>query len=716
MADTERVEVDGAKRVRLHTGKYATVVLKRKKKPELIYEFEYGEESHDDSATLKSLDGSYEKTVKFSEGQKLGTKVQLKFPDIVLGKKYELTVDPGSSGDVYKAFTNQEISAANMSKKDLLCMGRFLDAKTEAPLAKHWVYVDTPGDNKVEVTNKIKTSNRAGVGGWFMPGKTYNFHVVAEEQPVEDVEKLSEADLHKLTASAPHRSTCVFKLEPKLENPKLVGVDVVDGLPIADAKAPHTVWDPEQKKATREEPALILHNTKLKLKTKFKDGAGSGKAKLVCLVKDKAGKIEITIEKEIDRGTFGKPFEVELETPEEFTKLIAVHELQLKFSLDEKELAVDVPLRIYTGHKNPIQNTQYNSPLPHVCKSHLEHACRWANGASENVGEGAASIPYQVDNQMRHFGHPSDWGSNPEFASVYSPGDGKPTNYDDLPPQWGSKFVNGRRKVSALYYPPLEPKKDYEKYYPHYENNFGWRLLDNKTHTGGRCNQQASLICEIFGVLGIKAEVYYLQRVGVGKKTGRRVRNYFNCYSGGQFWNFHGIVKTELDDGTYHMYDGSFSSPPNRKNGSEKWAIGERGPFIYSWEPFWKYEKHDVSDYFHNTLLKTLFDKLDSCYPEFGWKKQAGGWVASNDTFCQSKFQCDAAQVAYGGGWSFRAGSKDISWLSWVANGGRKDPEGSASMDAAKKLATKVGLDPNELVGAVPAEDTPDTWEGVPKV
>lgn len=366
-------------------------------------------------------------------------------------------------------------------------------------------------------------------------------------------------------------------------------VDVMGGLPIPDASPPHLVWDPAAGKATRSEPALILHQTKLTLKVTMAGGKPGGAAKLSCELKG-AG-VAHTLTQTVDSSRFGGEWEALLETDAAFSAKIAVHELELRFSLevDGKKTPINAapaPLRLYTIHKAPVKNTRYDAPLPHAGKVHLEHACRWADDASENVGQGPRSIPHRVNNEMRHYVHPSQWTApDQHYASVYAAGDPLPENYADLP----GSVSRGARSVSSFYYPPLEVSKPYEPY-SHYQNNFGWKVLDNKKHTGGRCNQQASLYCEIMGTLGVKAQVYYLQRVGYGKRTGRPARRFFNCYAGGQFWNFHGIAKVELDDGSFHMYDGSFSSPPNRKNGNEAWAVGEKGPFIYSWSPYWLYE------------------------------------------------------------------------------------------------------------------------------
>lgn len=366
-------------------------------------------------------------------------------------------------------------------------------------------------------------------------------------------------------------------------------VEVQNGLPVADAAPPHVVWDAAAGVATREEPALILHRTKLELLVRLSGGKPAGAVRLGCSIEGPDGALTLT--RDVDASLLGGDWEATLETPGTFSDKVAVHRLRLRFwvEVDGERTALNeeaVTLRVYTVHRPPRKNTRFGSVLPHVCKAHLEHACRWAAEATDNIGQGPRSIPHRVNNEMRHYVHPRDWTTPTQHdATAYAPGSPPPLNYDDLP----GRVVRGQRPVSSLYYPPLEVRKPYEAY-SNFQHNFGWQLLDNPTHTGGRCNQQASLFCEILGVLGIEAQVYYLQRVGFGRRTGRPVRQYFNCYEGGQYWNFHGIAKVRLDDGTYHMYDGSFSSPPNRKNGSEAWAIGERGPFIWSWSPYWLYE------------------------------------------------------------------------------------------------------------------------------
>lgn len=377
---------------------------------------------------------------------------------------------------------------------------------------------------------------------------------------------------------------------------RLLSLEVQDSLPIADAAPPHLVWDHMLEEASQQEPALILHKTPLKLKVTFKSARSlDGPCRLVGEIRGEGVSLEVSLE--VDGGALSGTWDQTFESATPMSPKVAVHELEVSWFVEHNDKRIPIneraaPLRIYTIHKAPVKNTTAAEVGPHVSKAHLEHACAWAEGATDNIGQGARSIAHRVNNAMRHYVHPDDWREpDQHYASVYPPGSAKPANYADLE---GGTW-HGKRSVSSLYYPPLKPTKPYEEYHPHYETNFGWKLLDNPTHTGGRCNQQAALYCEILGVLGIKASVYYLHRVGNGKRTGRPMRRFFNCYKGGSFWNFHGIAKVELDDGSFHMYDGSFSSPPNRKNGDEAWAIGERGPFIYSWSPYWRYADNNTN-------------------------------------------------------------------------------------------------------------------------
>lgn len=361
---------------------------------------------------------------------------------------------------------------------------------------------------------------------------------------------------------------------------KVVRVSVITDIDIVDAGDSQFEQPLGASAPTVQEPAAILKNTKLRLRV-FLQGQRSPQQPLTARLTGTAGgRTLFSQDVVLSNLTAGQ--DVTLASTENLTNKVAINELNVEWKLDDVAAGTS-PLRIYTIHARPVHNISWDQ-RPLVTKRHLENACRWANGASQNIGQGNDSIAYQIDNQMRHYVHWDDMGNLNPPVPDYPRNAAKPLNYGDLP----GYVSNGVRSISPLYYPPLEPRKDYEEY-THYRMNFGWWVLDNPTHVGGRCNQQASLVCQIVGTVGIKGEVLYLERTGRGKRTGRPVRQYFYAQGGGGPWNFHGVALIDLDDGSQWIYDGSFSWPPRRKNGTREWAEDAGGPFIGSWAD-WYYE------------------------------------------------------------------------------------------------------------------------------
>lgn len=330
---------------------------------------------------------------------------------------------------------------------------------------------------------------------------------------------------------------------------------------------------------TVQEPAAILKDSKLRLRVFVAGKKNPAQPITARLTGTANGKTLFSQDVQLGSITSAKDFS--LVSSENLNAKVAINELSVAWKLDDVAIGT-TPLRVYTTFKAPVKNISQDRTEP-ATKVHFENACRWANGASKNIGQGADSLGYQLDNQMRHYVHWQDLGTQKPAVPDYPVGAAAPKNYADL--GWVS---NGRRGVSSLYYPPLEPNEDYEQYH-HFRNNFGWWVLDNPTHTGGRCNQQASLVCSIVGTVGIKGRVLYLERTGTGKRTGRPVRNYFYASGGGGPWNFHGVALIDMEDGSQWIYDGSFSSPPNRKNGTRAWAENAGGPFLERWAN-WYYE------------------------------------------------------------------------------------------------------------------------------
>ncbi len=367
---------------------------------------------------------------------------------------------------------------------------------------------------------------------------------------------------------------------------EVVEITVEKAQPIVDAAAPQFQRKLGSPIPSRKEPAAILMNETLTLRVTVQGSEDLSEAANVKLVGSADG-----------RKLEGAASILGLKGGQAVTVMslgalnpkVAVNPLVIFWSVECEGKAVEAgattPLRVYTSYKPAVSNIG-RGPAQVNSKLHFEMACTWANGASQNIGQGSDSIAYQCDNQMRHYVHPVDFKKEvevPAYAKTSQP----PINYRDLPGDWSVRS-SGERGVTSLYYPPLEPKKPYEQY-ENYRGNFGWNLVDNPTHTGGRCNQQASFVCDIVGTLGIKAQVHYLERTGMGKRTGRPVRNYFYAQGGSGPWNFHGIARTTLASGSEWLYDGSFSSPPNRLNGERAWAEKPGGPFLQKWGP-WYYE------------------------------------------------------------------------------------------------------------------------------
>ena len=383
---------------------------------------------------------------------------------------------------------------------------------------------------------------------------------------------------------------------------ELVEVKVLDAVAIADAPAPHFSRSFGASDGATNTPAAIFLGQPLRLELTLKSSRDLSADAQVSLAGELVGEQNGFDQQVSLRGLAGGQ-KVEVVTTKALDAGVNVNAFDLIVKVAGKDLGQQPRMRVYTTYKAPIKNVDRDQRAPNTLV-HFENACRWARGASKNIGQGSDSIAFQFDNQMRHYVHHQDYvsGRTPVVAD-YPEGAAAPLNYDYLDKSadmgggdWQARVRNGQRPVSSLYYPPLNVKEPFEDY-SNYRNNFGWWVLDNPTHTGGRCNQQASLVAGIAGTLGIEGEILYLHRYGRGKTSGRPVRQYFysndswpaQSATGGGPWNFHGVALLTLEDGSQWIYDGSFSSPPNRKNGTRDWAENAGGPFIHSWGP-WLYD------------------------------------------------------------------------------------------------------------------------------
>ncbi|MBL4849132.1 MAG: hypothetical protein JKY65_26705 [Planctomycetes bacterium] len=372
---------------------------------------------------------------------------------------------------------------------------------------------------------------------------------------------------------------------------EIVGITILDTIAIADAKPPHFSREHRAEAEVYEwEPAAILQDTQLRLKVTFKankDLTAPAKIRIT------GSEADFEIQEDVVLQSLANGQVVELISTASLTESVQVNTLDLEWKLGSGKTTVDInetPLRVYTLHGKPVDNPlprygpTMRQGLPLNTKLHFELACGWAMGATQNIGNGKDSIGYNVDNQMRHHVAWKDYKGNVPVIPHYPKGAPLPLNYSSL----RGYIESGVRPVSSIYYPSQGATGVGAKI--NYQNNWGWYVLDNPKYVGGRCNQQASLIVDLVGTLGIEAEVYYIERVSRGRLSGRAVRRFYIPDDGGKSWNFHGNCKAKLADGTFWLYDGSGSSPPRRINGRVEDLMAAPGPYIKVWET-WRYDE-----------------------------------------------------------------------------------------------------------------------------
>lgn len=433
---------------------------------------------------------------------------------------------------------------------------------------------------------------RLGNGGVYLVGQAVPLTLSPADAALR-VEGPARKDGQNLVITGPGRVTLTATHADQTSRPvtiegvtaEVVEITVADAIAISDAPPPHFR---RELGATAEraqlEPAAILKGQPLTLQVKLRGARSLSEAATVRLTgQGGAARFDAEVSvRDLAQGTV-----VRIASSGPLTDAVAVNALDVNWKLADHDAGRSA-LRVYTIHARPVENPMPKyapsvRPVQLVNKLHLELACTWANGATRNDGRG---ICFQIDNAFAHHVHPDDYRGGAPFVPAYAANARKPRNYRDLP---GSIQSGGRRSPSSgIYYPPLEPREDYQEY-RHYSRNFGWWVLDNPDYAGGRCNQQASLIADMFGTVGVQARVYYIERVARGKQTGRPMRRYYKSSRSSSSWNFHGVTEAVLEGGITWLYDGSGSYPTRINGKTEDLMKVPDGPFVDFWHP-WSYE------------------------------------------------------------------------------------------------------------------------------
>src|SRR5881397_1940737 len=83
-------------------------------------------------------------------------------------------------------------------------------------------------------------------------------------------------------------------------------------------------------------------------------------------------------------------------------------------------------------------------------------------------------------------------------------------------------------------------------------------------------------------------------------------------------------------------------------------------------------ERPRVTDFYTEVVLPALAQRLDQAFPEFGWRRDARGWVATNEEYTHARLGVRAERVVAHGpaprGFLVHGG-EPILWTAYLARG-----------------------------------------------
>src|SRR5438552_636766 len=100
-----------------------------------------------------------------------------------------------------------------------------------------------------------------------------------------------------------------------------------------------------------------------------------------------------------------------------------------------------------------------------------------------------------------------------------------------------------------------------------------------------------------------------------------------------------------------------------------------------------------AGEFYRQEVLPVLAQRLDNAFPEFGWRPDARGWVASNDDFTHARLGVRADRVVAHGdappGFLIH-GADPVLWTAYLNNG--TPPRGIDFVRTVKELAERAGV------------------------
>src|SRR5206468_9568495 len=105
-----------------------------------------------------------------------------------------------------------------------------------------------------------------------------------------------------------------------------------------------------------------------------------------------------------------------------------------------------------------------------------------------------------------------------------------------------------------------------------------------------------------------------------------------------------------------------------------------------------------IGEFYAEVVLPALAARLDAAFPEFGWRRDARGWVASNEEMTHRVLGVRADRVVAHGdappGFLVHGG-QTVLWTAYV-NGGEV-PRGDTFRSVVRELAGRAGVDASPI-------------------
>src|SRR5690242_10484004 len=117
-------------------------------------------------------------------------------------------------------------------------------------------------------------------------------------------------------------------------------------------------------------------------------------------------------------------------------------------------------------------------------------------------------------------------------------------------------------------------------------------------------------------------------------------------------------------------------------------------------------QRPSVPDFYEREVLPALMNRLDQAFPEFGWRRDAHGWVASSAEYTRSTLGARPDRVVSHGdaprGFLIH-GHGAVLWTTYLNDG--QAARGRDFVNAVRTLAERAGIDASALDRAPTAAD-----------